>query len=70
MGNPANPQDQEAQRGADRAGPGTALDPVCGMDVDASDPSVERAEWQDKTYYFCSPACRHAFESSPQEYVI
>jgi xanthine dehydrogenase accessory factor len=38
----------------------TALDPVCGMDVD-----IVTAKWtaerDGQTYYFCAPGCRKAF---------
>lgn len=44
-------------------------DPVCGMEVDpkkASDKSV----FEGKTYYFCSPGCKKAFEKEPQKYIV
>ncbi|MDE3076489.1 MAG: YHS domain-containing protein [Chloroflexota bacterium] len=43
-------------------------DPVCGMNVD---PKTARnsAEYQGKTYYFCAPGCKRAFEQDPQKYV-
>lgn len=43
-------------------------DPVCGMDVD---PTTSRhiATHQGKTYYFCSPGCRRAFEADPAKYL-
>ena len=40
----------------------TAIDPVCGMTVDAVDTS-HPLEVGDETYYFCCPGCRTAFES-------
>jgi P-type Cu+ transporter len=45
-----------------------AKDPVCGMDVD---PATARhtAEYQGKTYYFCAPGCKRAFEAEPQKYL-
>ncbi len=39
----------------------TAKDPVCGMDVDITDPGVIKAELGGKTYYFCSTGCRDSF---------
>ena len=43
-------------------------DPVCGMDVDERQ-AAATAEYQGKTYYFCSPGCKKAFEKEPQKYV-
>jgi xanthine dehydrogenase accessory factor len=42
--------------------PGTAIDPVCGMEVTAAEPSphVERDE---RTVWFCSEGCRERFEA-------
>jgi xanthine dehydrogenase accessory factor len=41
----------------------TAVDPICGMDVD-----VATAKWtadrDNQTYYFCAPACRRTFLSA------
>jgi YHS domain-containing protein len=45
-----------------------AKDPVCGMDVDEQQ-AAATAEYQGKTYYFCSPGCKKAFEKEPQKYV-
>lgn len=44
-----------------------AKDPVCGMDVDEQQ-AAATAEYQGKTYYFCSPGCKKAFEKEPQKY--
>ena len=45
----------------------TAIDPVCGMEVDES-----TAEWkttyQGKTYYFCAAGCLKSFEQEPGKY--
>ena len=42
----------------------TAIDPVCGMEVEES-----TAEWkttyQGQTYYFCAAGCLHTFEKDP-----
>ncbi len=43
-------------------------DPVCGMEVGHSAAS-EEFKYQDKTYYFCSGACRETFEKEPEKYV-
>jgi len=45
----------------------TAIDPVCGMDVD-----TETAEWKSdyegQPYYFCSPGCKRSFDKEPGKY--
>ena len=41
-------------------------DPVCGMDVDSAT-AQHKSEHQGKTYYFCAPGCRRAFESEPRK---
>jgi Cu+-exporting ATPase len=38
------------------------------MDVDEQQ-AAATAEYQGKTYYFCSPGCKKAFEKEPQKYV-
>ena len=44
------------------------LDPVCMMSVDP-----KTAEWKSefygKTYYFCAPSCKRAFDKAPTAYV-
>ncbi|HEU4328009.1 MAG TPA: YHS domain-containing protein [Roseiflexaceae bacterium] len=44
------------------------LDPVCLMDVD---PATARwtAEYGGRTYYFCAPGCKKAFEREPEAYL-
>jgi len=46
----------------------TAIDPVCGMDVE-----VETAQWKTEyrgqTYYFCAPGCQRRFEQDPERYL-
>jgi len=41
-----------------------ATDPVCGMRVDTAD-AAATAEYEGKTYYFCSQACHDAFLGDP-----
>lgn len=45
-----------------------AMDPVCKMEVDE-----ETAQWtyeyKGKTYYFCAPGCKSAFEKEPEKYL-
>lgn len=45
-----------------------AKDPVCGMDVDISNPAGKRV-YKGTTYYFCSDHCVKRFDSHPEEYV-
>ena len=45
-----------------------ATDPVCGMSVDPAT-AKHSAEHQGKTYYFCAPSCKKAFESDPAKYL-
>jgi YHS domain-containing protein len=55
--------------GAEEDGAGLErLDPVCLMDVD---PATARwsAEYNGRTYYFCAPGCKKAFEREPTAYV-
>lgn len=42
-------------------------DPVCGMEVDEQR-AVAKADYQGKTYFFCSDACKARFEKAPQRY--
>jgi Cu+-exporting ATPase len=42
-------------------------DPVCGMKIDTDD-AAATAEYEGKTYYFCSEACRDAFVADPAAY--
>jgi YHS domain-containing protein len=44
-------------------------DPVCGMDVDPKT-AAGKSEYQGKTYYFCSPGCKKAFDKEPQKYTV
>ena len=51
-------------------------DPVCGMQVDETKtssgwavPAVESAVYDGRTYYFCSQACKKAFDEDPDKYV-
>lgn len=43
-------------------------DPVCGMMVDAKT-AAGKSEYQGKTYYFCAPGCKAAFDKDPLRYV-
>ena len=45
-----------------------AFDPVCNMTVE-EDEAAATAEYDRKTYYFCSAACRKDFEEDPEAYL-
>jgi len=45
-----------------------ASDPVCGMDVDEKT-AAATSTYHGKTYYFCSPGCKRAFDKEPEKYV-
>lgn len=42
-------------------------DPICGMQVDPKQ-AAGSSEYQGKTYYFCSLACKRKFDQSPERY--
>lgn len=44
------------------------IDPVCGMTVVES-PTAITTEYKGKTYYFCAPGCKAAFEKDPEKYL-
>ena len=60
------PGNGENDRGMESAA--MATDPVCGMRVD---PTTARrtSEYAGRTYFFCSPGCKRAFEANPQQYI-
>ncbi len=43
-------------------------DPVCGIEVQA-DKAAGATIYEGKTYYFCAPACKAAFDADPAKYV-
>ena len=47
----------------------TAIDPVCNMVVQKSDPGGGTAEYQEVTYYFCAPGCRRTFQENPEKHL-
>lgn len=42
-------------------------DPVCGMRIDDAE-AAGTAEYEGRTYYFCSEMCRDAFVANPTAY--
>ncbi len=47
---------------------GSAIDPICGMDVDITPTSLQH-EYNGKTYYFCSEHCLNKFRTDPEGYI-
>ena len=47
----------------------TAIDPVCGMTVDAANPRGGSAEVDGIAYHFCSAKCRERFVADPQRFL-
>lgn len=45
-----------------------AIDPVCKMEIGEGS-TQHKLEYQGNTYYFCSAACRNAFEANPGKYL-
>lgn len=45
-----------------------AIDPVCNMEVDEKT-AAATYEYKGKTYYFCAPGCKAAFEKDPEKYL-
>jgi Cu+-exporting ATPase len=45
-----------------------AVDPVCKMKVDEKK-APAKAEYKEKTYYFCCPGCKKAFLQNPDRYL-
>lgn len=45
------------------------VDPVCGMQVNIQKMTL-KSEYQGQTYYFCTIACREAFDVHPEKYVV
>ena len=46
----------------------TAIDPVCGMEVDPAT-AAGSSEYQGQTYYFCSMGCKRQFDKDPESYL-
>jgi len=44
------------------------IDPVCKMEVDPAT-AEWKADYKDKTYYFCAPGCKRSFEKDPEKYL-
>lgn len=46
----------------------TVQDPVCGMDVDPQT-APAKSDYRGKTYHFCAPGCKAAFDKEPEKFV-
>ncbi len=46
-----------------------AKDLVCGMEVDEK-AAAATSEYEGKTYYFCAPGCKKAFDENPAKYIM
>ncbi len=44
------------------------IDPVCKMQIEPESADYS-SEYEGKTYYFCSAACKNGFEKSPDKYL-
>jgi len=70
--NPEQYRGREPEAGGQRSGgsshPKMAKDPVCGMEVDTTDPGTIKTEYRGKTYYFCATTCRDSFLKEPTHY--
>jgi YHS domain-containing protein len=47
---------------------GMTKDPVCGMEV-VDKVAAATSEYKSKTYYFCAPGCKKAFDADPEKYM-
>jgi P-type Cu+ transporter len=59
---------REPMSGTMHPAPNTVRDPVCGMYVERAG-ARGSAEFQGKTYYFCSPRCVERFKAEPGKYL-
>jgi xanthine dehydrogenase accessory factor len=49
--------------------PKSAVDPVCGMEVEIAG-ARHRSTHDGRDFYFCCPACKRLFEHDPQAYLV
>ena len=45
----------------------TVKDPVCKMDIQPQD-AAGTSDYKGRTYYFCAPSCKQAFDQNPERY--
>ncbi|TAJ44875.1 heavy metal translocating P-type ATPase [Methanofollis fontis] len=58
----------EAKKGRAEERKEMEIDPVCKMKVDP-EKARHTTEYKGKTYYFCAPGCKAAFEKEPEKYL-
>ncbi|WP_036259234.1 heavy metal translocating P-type ATPase [Methylocapsa aurea] len=58
----------ERHRDSPDHAPDLVKDPVCGMSIDPAK-TKRAAEYEERTYYFCSAHCRDKFTVDPERYV-
>jgi membrane fusion protein, copper/silver efflux system len=46
-----------------------ATDPVCGAEIDTTDPTALRSLYRGTTYFFITAECKAAFDKAPEKYV-
>ena len=46
----------------------TAIDPVCGMEVEEAEAEY-KTEYKGKMYYFCAAGCLRSFQQEPESYL-
>ena len=51
------------------AEPPKAIDPVCGMKVDPTQPRGGQSTYRGTTYSFCNPKCKAKFDADPERYL-
>ena len=71
VGEQAASQHSHAQSAEPAAPPvsTTAIDPVCGMEVEVAS-ARHHSRYDERDFYFCCPACKRLFERNPQEYLV
>ena len=47
----------------------TAIDPICGMSVDAG-MAKYKSEYEGRSFYFCCNRCKRTFEEHPEKFAI
>ncbi len=45
-----------------------AIDPVCKMTVEEKTAKF-KTDYKGRTYFFCAPGCKKAFEKEPEKYL-
>ncbi len=43
-------------------------DPVCGMEIEERN-AAGQSEYQGRTFYFCSSACKEQFDANPTQFI-